>query len=72
MGFKDSLTLILQFCIDNSLVRFGDTPLIRLNANGNNELPFINITDSYGDNIIYSFDKFMEIINSKGLDGFAF
>ncbi|MBE7709378.1 MAG: hypothetical protein E7Z93_02900 [Cyanobacteria bacterium SIG32] len=72
MGFKDSITSMLKFCIENSLVKFDNQPLTRLTNETSREPYFINITDSYGENIMYSYDKFMEIINSKGLDGFAF
>ncbi len=72
MGFKDSITSMLKFCIENSLVKFDNQPLARLTNETSREPYFINITDSYGENIMYSYDKFMEIINSKGLDGFAF
>lgn len=72
MGFRDSLITMLEYCIAESLVRFGETPLIRLSDEELERPYFINITDVYGENIVYSYKKFMEIINSKGLDGFVF
>ena len=72
MGFIDNTILMLKYCIDNSLVRFGDTPLLRLTDDDFGEPYFVNITEVFGNNTLYSYEKFIEIINSKGLDGFAF
>ncbi len=72
MGFRDSLITILEYCIAQSLVRFGDTPLVRLSDEDIEPPYFENVTDAYSENIVYSYEKFIEIINSKGLDGFVF
>lgn len=72
MGFRKSIIAMLKHCIEESLVRYEDVPLARLSYPERRTPYVINITDADGSNVMYSYDRFIEIFSTKGLDGFAF
>ena len=66
---------MLLHCIDGSMTFDIGVPLERLSYSqriNDDATQIIRISDSSGNNIIYTFDRFIQMIDSKGLDGFAF
>ena len=63
---------MLMQCVDDLSLKDNVIPLSRLSFSGRKNPLVIKITDGYGNNIVYSYQRFIEIIDSMGLDGFAF
>ncbi len=79
MGFRKNIFLMLMQCIDNASTQDINTDeempeiLARLSERRMSELnEIIHIIDSNNKGLSCTYEKFIEIFDSYGLDGFVF
>lgn len=72
MGFKKSIIMILLQCAKKSITDNNYMPLTRLDNGTNNLSLAIKVSDIDGNTTYYSYQKFVEIVDFVGLDGFIF
>ena len=68
MEFRKNLLLVLMQCISESSTSNENKPLERLNDN-DTLIQLIDINDNI---IVYTSERFIEIYDTYGLDGFVF
>lgn len=72
MGFKKSIIMILLQCAEKSITDNNYMPLTRLDNGTNNLSLAVKVSDIDGNTTYYSYQKFVEIVDFVGLDGFIF
>lgn len=68
MGFKNNILSLLPQC-QNNLSTDYEQPLARISTG---DLRLVQVIDLNNTVITYTYDKFIEIYDSYGLDGFVF
>ena len=72
MGFRKSILIMLMHCINNLQTKNCDIPLLRLSYTKQSGSTAVKVIDVNGNDICYTYNRFLEIFDTKGLDGFAF
>lgn len=73
MGFKKSIVMLLLQCAEKSMTDDNNnTPLTRLDSGVNDLSLAVKVSDVEGNTVYYSYQKFVEIVDFVGLDGFIF
>ena len=72
MGFKKSIVMLLLQCAEKSMTDDNNTPLTRLDSGVNDLSLAVKVSDVEGNTLYYSYQKFVEIVDFVGLDGFIF